>query len=100
MQACMHLRLPKLSRELDEIQSIADKFHLEIGIDLKTHEEFIIIIRNKSTLGHSEKQYIEAVYYGAKALIRKELEIGKFDITIMPEVLPAPWVRRMLKRDK
>ena len=73
MQACMYLRLPKLSRELDEIQQIADKFHLEIGIDIKTHEEYIFIVRNKSCLGHTEKQYIESVYYGAKALIRREL---------------------------
>ena len=73
---------------------------LEIGLDSTTHEEHIFIVRNKFRLGHSEKQYVEAVYFGVKALIRKELELADHDIEDLPEVGKVGWVSDILAKYK
>jgi hypothetical protein len=73
---------------------------LDIALDNKTHEEFVFIVRNKNRLGNSEKEYVESVYFGVKALIRKELELAEHDIGDLPKVGQVGWVSDLLKKQK
>ena len=98
MTAQITLSLPKLGRELGQLTQLAKEYHVSISRQRavnKSDDGWAFIIRNKSKLGHSEKQLIEALWFGVKAMIRKELELEGKDISALPEVKPASWINKM-----
>jgi len=71
----VHIRLPKLSKQWDEFQKIADKYYVQIrGIHGEHTEstEPIYDISNKRRLGRSERDLVQDMYDGVKAMIDKE----------------------------
>ena len=75
LRASVHIRLPKLSLKKDEFQKIADKYYVQIrGIHGEHSEspEPIFDISNKRRLGRSEKDLVQDMYDGVKAMIDAE----------------------------
>ena len=75
LRASVHIRLPKLSKKWDEFQAIADKFYVQIrGIHGEHSEstDATYDISNKRRLGRSEKDLVQDMYNGIKAMIEKE----------------------------
>ena len=75
LRASVHIRLPKLAKNMEEFQKIADKYHVQIrGIhgEHSESEEPIFDISNKRRLGRSEKDLVQDMYNGVKAMIEKE----------------------------
>ena len=75
LRASVHIRLPKLSLQKEEFQKIADKYHVQIrGIHGEHSEsaEPIFDISNKRRLGRSERELVQDMYDGVKAMIDKE----------------------------
>jgi creatine kinase/arginine kinase len=75
LRASVHIRLPKLSQKWDEFQKIADQYYVQIrGIHGEHSEstEPIYDISNKRRLGRSEKDLVQDMYHGVKAMIEKE----------------------------
>ena len=75
LRASVHIRLPKLSKQWDQFQAIADKYHVQIrGIHGEHSEsaEPIYDISNKRRLGRSERDLVQDMYDGVKAMIEKE----------------------------
>lgn len=75
LRASVHIRLPKLSQQWDEFQKIADKYYVQIrGTDGEHSEskEPVYDISNKRRLGRSERDLVQDMYDGVKAMIEKE----------------------------
>ncbi len=75
LRASVHIRLPKLSQQKEEFQKIADKYFVQIrGIhgEHSVSEEPIFDISNKRRLGRSERDLVQDMYDGVKAMIEKE----------------------------
>lgn len=75
LRASVHIRLPKLSQKWDEFQAIADKFDVQIrGIHGEHSEstDATYDISNKRRLGRSERELVQDMYDGVKAMIEKE----------------------------
>ena len=75
LRASVHIRLPKLSQKWDQFQAIADKYNVQIrGIHGEHSEssEPIYDISNKRRLGRSEKDLVQDMYDGVKAMIEAE----------------------------
>jgi arginine kinase len=75
LRASVHIRLPKLSQKWDEFQAIADKYYVQIrGIHGEHSEstDATYDISNKRRLGRSERQLVQDMYDGVKAMIEKE----------------------------
>jgi arginine kinase len=75
LRASVHIRLPKLSKRKEEFQAIADKYYVQIrGIhgEHSESEEPIFDISNKRRLGRSERDLVQDMYDGVKAMIEKE----------------------------
>ena len=75
LRASVHIRLPKLSQKWDEFQAIADKYYVQIrGIHGEHSEstDATYDISNKRRLGRSEKDLVQDMYNGIKAMIDKE----------------------------
>jgi creatine kinase/arginine kinase len=75
LRASVHIRLPKLSKQMDEFQKIADKYYVQIrGIHGEHSEstDATYDISNKRRLGRSEKDLVQDMYDGVKAMIEKE----------------------------
>jgi arginine kinase len=75
LRASVHIRLSKLSKRKEEFQAIADKYYVQIrGIhgEHSESEEPIFDISNKRRLGRSERDLVQDMYDGVKAMIEKE----------------------------
>ncbi len=75
LRASVHIRLPKLSKQKEVFQAIADKYYVQIrGIhgEHTESEEPIFDISNKRRLGRSERALVQDMYDGVKAMIEKE----------------------------
>jgi len=75
LRASVHIRLPKLSKKWDEFQAIADKYYVQIrGIHGEHSEstDATYDISNKRRLGRSERELVQDMYDGVKAMIEKE----------------------------
>lgn len=75
LRASVHVRLPKLSKNMEEFNKIADKYYVQIrGINGEHSEsiEPIFDISNKRRLGRSERDLVQDMYDGVKAMIDKE----------------------------
>ena len=75
MRASVHIKLPKLSKDWPKFQAIADKYYVQIrGIHGEHSEsaDAVFDISNKRRLGRSEKDLVQDMYDGVKAMIDAE----------------------------
>lgn len=75
LRASVHIKLPKLSKQMDKFQAIADKFYVQIrGIhgEHSESDDGTFDISNKRRLGRSERQLVQDMYDGVKAMIEAE----------------------------
>ncbi len=75
MRASVHIKLPKLSTDMDAFKEIADCHHLQIRGIHGEHSESeggIYDISNKRRLGVTEVECVQDMYDGVVALIAKE----------------------------
>jgi len=75
MRASFHIKLPKLSKNMDKFNQIAAQHNLQIrGIhgEGSSSEGGVFDVSNKRRLGHSEAVVINDMYEGCKALIAAE----------------------------
>ena len=77
MRASVHIKLPKLSKDMDRLKSITDKYYLQIrGVDGEHSESrgAIFDISNRRRLGISEVDAVRDLVEGVKVLIEIERE--------------------------
>lgn len=70
--------MPLLSKNKDEFQAIADKYHVQIRGAHGEHTETddgIFDISNKRRLGMSMTMLVQDMYDGVKAMIKREMEL-------------------------
>jgi len=75
MRASVHIKLPKLSKDMAKFQEIADKYYVQIRGIHGEHSESTdgtYDISNKRRLGRSEKDLVQDMYDGVKAMIEAE----------------------------
>ncbi len=75
LRASVHIKLPKLSADKTKFNAIADKFNVQIrgihGEHTETNDG-TYDISNKRRLGRSEKELVQDMYDGIKAMIAAE----------------------------
>ncbi|WP_458700302.1 phosphagen kinase [Sulfurospirillum sp. 1307] len=75
MRASVHVKLEKLSKDMDKLNQLANNFDLQIrGIDGEhsNSKDGIFDISNKRRLGVSEKECIETLFLGIKEILKEE----------------------------
>jgi creatine kinase/arginine kinase len=75
MRASVHIKLPNFSKDKLAFESLALKYKVQIrGIhgEHSESEEGIYDISNKVRLGRSEKDLVQDMYDGVKAMIKAE----------------------------
>ena len=75
LRASVHINLPKLMKKKDFMQSIADKYYVQIRGIHGEHTETddgVFDISNLRRLGRNEVQLVQDMYDGVKALIKAE----------------------------
>lgn len=78
MRASVHIKLPKLSKDMESFKAITDKNHLQIrGVhgEHSKSEGGIYDISNKRRLGIGEVECVRDLYDGVKELIKREKEM-------------------------
>ena len=78
MRASVHVKLPELSKDKQKFQAIADKYFVQIrGIHGEHSEsaDAVYDISNKRRLGRSEKDLVQDMYDGVKAMIKAEKDL-------------------------
>ena len=78
LRASVHIRLPKLSKQWEKFEAIANEYHVQIrGIHGEHSEstDATYDISNKRRLGRSEKDLVQDMYNGVKAMIEAEKAI-------------------------
>ena len=78
MRASVHVRLPELSKDKARFQAIADQYYVQIrgihGEHTETNDG-TYDISNRRRLGRSEKDLVQDMYDGVKAMIAAEKEL-------------------------
>ena len=80
MRASVHIKLPKLSQDMDRFKTITDKYYLQIrGVDGEHSKSVggVYDISNKRRLGVTEVQCVQDMYDGVMALIEAEKLLEK-----------------------
>jgi arginine kinase len=75
MRASVHIKLPKLSKDMAAFQAIADKYHVQIRGTHGEHTETndgTYDISNKRRLGFGEVDLVQDMYTGIKEMIAAE----------------------------
>ena len=75
LRASVHIHLPLLGCQKKEFQAIADKYYVQIRGAHGEHTEtddHIYDISNRRRLGRSEKDLVQDMYDGVKAMIEAE----------------------------
>jgi creatine kinase/arginine kinase len=78
LRASVHINLPKLMRKKDLMQSIADKYHVQIRGIHGEHTETddgVFDISNLRRLGRNEVDLVQDMYDGVNALIKEEKKL-------------------------
>jgi len=78
MRASVHIKLPKLSADMQTFKAITDRYHLQIrGIhgEHSKSEGGVYDISNRRRLGVSEVECVQDMFDGVSALIAKEREL-------------------------
>ena len=105
LRASVHIRLPKLSQKWDDFQAIADKYHVQIrGIHGEHSEstDATYDISNKRRLGRSERELVQDMYDGVKAMIDGENALWRTwcpysQRYLLPTIIAKLWGDAMLK---
>ena len=75
LRASVHINLPKLMRNKSLMESIADKYHVQIRGIHGEHTETddgVFDISNLRRLGRNEVELVQDMYDGVKAMIKAE----------------------------
>merc|ERR1712159_676811 len=75
LRASVHIKLPKLMKNKEKFNSIADKYYVQIRGIHGEHTETddgVFDISNRRRLGRSEKDLVQDMYNGVKAMIEAE----------------------------
>merc|ERR1712110_760919 len=75
LRASVHIKLPKLMKEKEKFNEIADKYYVQIRGIHGEHTETddgIFDISNRRRLGRSEKDLVQDMIDGVRALIEAE----------------------------
>ena len=78
MRASVHIHLPKLMTDWPRFQEIADRYNVQIRGSHGEHSDTsdgIFDISNKRRLGRSEKDLVQDMYDGVKAMMQAELSL-------------------------
>merc|ERR1712046_20603 len=78
LRASVHINLPKLMRNKSLMESIADKYHVQIRGIHGEHTETddgVFDISNLRRLGRNEVDLVQDMYDGVKALINEEKQL-------------------------
>ena len=78
LRASVHIKLPKLSKNKEAFNKIADQYHVQIRGIHGEHTETddgIFDISNKRRLGRSEAQLVQDMIDGVHAMIEAEKQI-------------------------
>ena len=79
LRASVHIKLPLLGKEKAKFQTIADKYFVQIRGIHGEHTETddgIFDISNRRRLGRSERELVQDMYDGVKAMIAAEKELS------------------------
>lgn len=79
VRASVHIKLPKISGNMDEFKKIADQYKLQIRGIHGEHSESeggVYDVSNMARLGLTEYQAVKTMYDGVKALIDLEKKMG------------------------
>jgi len=79
LRASVHIKLPLLGKNKEMFDKIADQFHVQIRGIHGEHTETddgIFDISNKRRLGRSEKDLVQDMYNGVKAMIEAEKKLA------------------------
>lgn len=79
MRASVHIKLPKLSADMDAFKAITDKHHLQIRGIHGEHSESeggVYDISNRRRLGVTEVECVQDMYDGVVELIAREKELA------------------------
>jgi len=80
MRGSVHIKLPKLAKQKDEFNKIADQFHVQIrGIhgEHSESDDGTYDISNKRRLGQGEASLVQDMIDGVQALIKAENAIAE-----------------------
>ncbi len=80
MRGSVHIQLPKISKDMPRFKKIADEFHVQIRGIHGEHSESndgTYDISNKRRLGRSDKDLVQDMYNGFKAIIAAEKALWK-----------------------
>ena len=75
LRGSVHIKLPKLSQKKEQFQAIADKYYVQIrGIhgEHSESDDGVFDISNRRRLGRSEKQLVQDMIDGVRAMIEAE----------------------------
>lgn len=89
LRASVHIKLPYLAKNKDKFQAIADQYYVQIRGIHGEHTETddgIFDISNKRRLGRSEKDLVQDMYNGVKAMINAEKALAAAD---KPKMVPV-----------
>ena len=78
LRASVHINLPKLMSDKDTFNAVADEYEVQIRGAHGEHTETndgVFDISNKRRLGKSEKQLVQDMINGVKALMEKEASL-------------------------
>jgi creatine kinase/arginine kinase len=79
LRASVHIALPNLAKSKDKFNAIADKYYVQIRGIHGEHTETddgVFDISNKRRLGRSERELVQDMYDGVKAMIQAEQELA------------------------
>lgn len=79
LRASVHIKLPCLAKNKAKFNEIADKYYVQIRGIHGEHTETddgVFDISNKRRLGRSEKDLVQDMYNGVKAMIDAEKELA------------------------
>lgn len=79
LRASVHIKLPMLAKNKPKFNEIADEYYVQIRGIHGEHTETddgIFDISNKRRLGRSEKDLVQDMYNGVKAMIEAEKALG------------------------